>query len=552
MDMIGSTQIQLFIIVGLSFACDVMETQLLTFIQGCVKAEWDLSDEIEALLTGMVFLGQIIGMLTLCPLADIYGRRISILLGWFLIVVFGIVSCLSTDIVMLIITRMFVGVGIGASQSVAYDLFAETVPTQYRNRIVYISLFTVVGSEYVIGVGSGSLAQLGWRWLAFFCALPVLCLGIVGIFYLPESPRWLINRGRVDEAEVILKDMAIMNGTEESCGPIVARPGMEIADKTMYDLVAGPLLILSSINWGVWLFSYFAAICLSLVLIDSFSIGDCDFQFGWLALASGVEFFGILFAIQILSYTGRVSMQFGLYIVSSLLLCIYGLIYTYSGVLDAALTMLFLAKMTLSAGTDTTPILSYFPTFVLPLYTFSCTPSYTLSSISTHALTFALLLPIAIAITWVHTVEMFPTELRASAHSLAAIMGRIGAFAAVYWVDDYASVDGNTLLGSIFYVTAAVAAALLVLSLPETSGIKLDTDHSAINSGSGKDSNDRLPMDHTLSQHNTTTANNSIHDDEEGDSDAMNVLPKSGGNRGEEQSLLGKSKKPKNFPLGFK
>ena len=367
----GWFQIRLFIIVGLSFSCDIMETQLLTFIQGCVKAEWDLSDEIEALLTGMVFLGQIIGMLTLCPLADLYGRRISILLGWFLIVVFGMVSCLSTDIIMLIITRMFVGVGIGASQSVAYDLFAETVPTKYRNRIVYISLFTVIGSEYVIGVGAGSLAQLGWRWLAFFCALPVLCLGILGIFYLPESPRWLINRGRVDEAEVILKDIALLNGTEESCGPIVARPGIEIADKTMYEIIGSPLLIRASLNWGVWAFAYFASICVSLVLINSYSIGDCDFQFGWLALATGVEFFGILFAIQALSFTGRVSMQFGLYMFSSLLLASYGLIYTFTGVVDAALTMLFLARMILSAGTSTFPyILSY-------SYTHSLTPLYT-------------------------------------------------------------------------------------------------------------------------------------------------------------------------------
>ena len=337
-----------------------------------MKAEWDLSDEIEALLTGMVFLGQIIGMLTLCPLADLYGRRISILLGWFLIVVFGMVSCLSTDIIMLIITRMFVGVGIGASQSVAYDLFAETVPTKYRNRIVYISLFTVIGSEYVIGVGAGSLAQLGWRWLAFFCALPVLCLGILGIFYLPESPRWLINRGRVDEAEVILKDIALLNGTEESCGPIVARPGIEIADKTMYEIIGSPLLIRASLNWGVWAFAYFASICVSLVLINSYSIGDCDFQFGWLALATGVEFFGILFAIQALSFTGRVSMQFGLYMFSSLLLASYGLIYTFTGVVDAALTMLFLARMILSAGTFTFPyILSY-------SYTHSLTPLYTI------------------------------------------------------------------------------------------------------------------------------------------------------------------------------
>ena len=486
----GWFQIRLFIIVGLSFACDVMEIQLLTFIQGCVKAEWGLSSEIEALLTGMVFLGQIIGMLTLGPLADIYGRRISILLGWFLIVVFGLVSCLSTDITMLIITRMFVGVGIGSSQSVAYDLFAETVPTMYRNRIVYISLFSVFGSEYVIGVAAGSLVEYGWRYTTFFCALPILTLGIIGYFCLPESPRWLISQGRMEEAEALFKEIAIMNEADDQCGPIVARPITEPSDKTLSDLVSGPLLPRSMMIWGVWTLGYFALICLNLVLIDSYSIGECDFMFDYLALANGVEFFGILLAIQILSCAGRVGMQFSLYILSAVLLFIYATVFTYSGQVDAALSMLFLAKVAL---------------------------------------------PAAIAITWVHTVELFPTELRASGHSLAAIMGRIGSFAAVYWVDDYVVDDGHTLTGSLFYIGAAVVTAFLVLQLPETAGIRLD-DTSAV----------------TPSEQDDRVGGAKTTVDDGDDSDAMNVLAGGEGLSGEEQSLLGKGKKPQNFPFGFR
>ena len=147
---------------------------------------------------------------------------------------------------------------------------------------------------------------------------------------------------------------------------------------------------------------------------------------------------------------------------------------------------------------------------------------------------------------------MFPTECRASAHSLSAIMGRFGAFAGVYWIDDFASLDGNTLYGSILYVAAALLAAILVLPLPETSGVKLDTDFSAINTSFDKDGNDRMPLDHHSLPHHTA---NNIHGDDEGDSDAMNVLSSGDRNssgRGEEQSLLGKSTKPKNFPLGFK
>jgi len=269
----------------------------------------------------------------------------------------------------------------------------------------------------------------------------------------------------------------------------------------MYDVVAGPLFTRSLIIWGVWTFAYFALICLNLVLIDSYSIGDCDFMFGYLALASGVEFFGILFAIQFLYMMGRVTIQVALYLLAALLLLLYAIVYTYTDVSDAALAMLFLAKVAL---------------------------------------------PAAIAVTWVHCVEMFPTELRASGHSLAAIMGRFGSFAAVYWIDDYASYDGNTLPGSIFYIGAAFFVAVLVLLLPETSGVKLDVASAATTMLEKP----ATPPPTPPAGPSTGAAAAGVDED---DSDAMNVMDKRFPTRtGEEQTLLGKEKRPQNFPLGFK
>jgi MFS family permease len=116
---------------------------------------------------------------------------------------------------------MMVGVGIGASQSVAYDLFAEAILSKYRSRVTYMSFFSVVGSEYTIPVGRGVLDYYGWRWSAFACATPIFFVLILGYFYLSESPRWLASQGRYKDAEEILVEAARLNNKEKEVGKII-------------------------------------------------------------------------------------------------------------------------------------------------------------------------------------------------------------------------------------------------------------------------------------------------------------------------------------------
>lgn len=105
----GPYQMRLLVIVGGAIMCDAMEITLIAFVQGCVVLEWGLDTDYESFLTSSVFLGQILGMVLLGPLADTYGRRVIILIGWFLILVFGLASCASPDIWTLIVLRTIVG-----------------------------------------------------------------------------------------------------------------------------------------------------------------------------------------------------------------------------------------------------------------------------------------------------------------------------------------------------------------------------------------------------------------------------------------------------------
>ncbi len=98
----GWYQLRLAILIGIALLAEGMEISLISLIQGCVIITFDVSTVYESIFSSIVFLGQISGMILIAPLADLYGRKIVILLGYFLIMVFGLVSYVSPDIWFLI------------------------------------------------------------------------------------------------------------------------------------------------------------------------------------------------------------------------------------------------------------------------------------------------------------------------------------------------------------------------------------------------------------------------------------------------------------------
>jgi hypothetical protein len=72
--------------------------------------------------------------------------------------------------------------------------------------------FWVAGSMFVTGLAWAALSSEGWRFLAYSTAVPVTLVSAFSLLYLPESPRWLLTKGRVEEAERIVRDAAAVNG----------------------------------------------------------------------------------------------------------------------------------------------------------------------------------------------------------------------------------------------------------------------------------------------------------------------------------------------------
>ncbi|XP_034230917.1 proton myo-inositol cotransporter-like isoform X2 [Thrips palmi] len=137
---------------------------------------------------------------------DRYGRRKTILAAAMVFTVGSLVMGFATGKEMLLVGRLIVGVGVGLASMSTPMYIAESSSPKYRGVLVLMYTVGVTGGQFVAGIISGVLsgADQGWRWMLGLGALPSVVL-VVGFLFLPESPRWLVASGRLDDAEAVLR-----------------------------------------------------------------------------------------------------------------------------------------------------------------------------------------------------------------------------------------------------------------------------------------------------------------------------------------------------------
>jgi len=262
---------------------------------------------------------------------------------------------------------------------------------------------------------------------------------ILGYFYLPESPRWLLLKDRREEAEKIFHEAAKINGvTLDSNLELMVNPDeLELAKKeesrAFYETY--PELFDKSIRnvtlplIGVWVsfaFTYYGLIFL-IARIYSGSSDDggtptCSYSYPPILENTSSEIAGITIFLLVINYWGRVKTQVIPYFVGGIAVLILALTHNN---LQSVAAMGFIARIMIMGA--------------------SCA-------------------------TWVATPEIFPTNLRATGHSLCNCCARLGAFACSYVVVSSISIESVGIVLFATFTTAAVAASIL----PETSGVSLD------------------------------------------------------------------------------
>jgi sugar porter (SP) family MFS transporter len=170
----------------------------LSLISGAIvflKDEWDLSPFWKGAVTGSAILGCPFGPLAGVWLADRFGRNKTLLLSAFLFMVSAVGSALAWGMIDFSFWRFVGGVGVGLASTVSPMYIAELSPAHLRGRLVVINqLAIVIGLSLSVYVSY--LLSFGehWRWMFATMAMPSGCL-LVGLVFVPKSPRWLAARG---------------------------------------------------------------------------------------------------------------------------------------------------------------------------------------------------------------------------------------------------------------------------------------------------------------------------------------------------------------------
>lgn len=171
-----------------------------------LKEQFGLNEYWEGFATGCLALGAMIGCVIAGSSAEKYGRKYSLLISGVLFTVSSFGMAASNGLGVFIFSRFIAGVGVGMASMLSPLYIAEIAPSHVRGRMVAINQLTIVIGILITNLVNYSLRNVGvdaWRWMFGLGAVPST-LFILGVLWLPESPRWLMQNGRGENAIKIL------------------------------------------------------------------------------------------------------------------------------------------------------------------------------------------------------------------------------------------------------------------------------------------------------------------------------------------------------------
>jgi SP family xylose:H+ symportor-like MFS transporter len=223
---------------------------------------FDLTAALKGWVVGSALLGCFVGALVAGPLSKKFGRKNSLILSALLFTISawgsGLPGFLPESVTLLVCFRLIGGLGIGIASMNAPMYIAELSPASIRGKMVtYYQMAIVIGFfivflvTYYIGSGQSEDYNLneGWRWM-FWSELVPCILFLLLLFLVPKSPRWLMLKGRRQEAYQVLNSIhgeelanEEIQEIEESIQQEGGLPLREILKKSVFPIILIGLVI---------------------------------------------------------------------------------------------------------------------------------------------------------------------------------------------------------------------------------------------------------------------------------------------------------------------
>jgi MFS transporter, putative metabolite:H+ symporter len=417
---------------GIGWLFDAMDQGMVAGVMAAIGKEWSLSPAELGLLASASAVGMAIGAAIAGMVSDRWGRR-TVVTGT--LVLYGIASALSgiaPNFILLLLFRFLTGLGLGGELPAASTLVSEFSPAKARGRmVVLLESFWAWGWIAAALIAYLLIPIYGWRIGFFLGGVPALYSAYLrkGI---PESPRYLEQKGRFQEADEIVSKMeyqaGINNNNETLCSH---RSEMKGSSFTLLDLWSKAYLRRTIVLWILWLginFGYYGFVLWTPTLL----VGK------GFSLVRGFEFTLIMSIAQLPGY--------------------YSAAYLIEKIGRKPVLVVYLAGTALSAYL------------------------YGQASSVNNVLVFGCMLYFFSLGAWgavyAYTPEVYPTHARGTGTGWAAAVGRIGAIAAPYIVglvyETKGKQAGFTYVFLMLAIVFALVAVVIAVAGIETKGMTLD------------------------------------------------------------------------------
>jgi SP family galactose:H+ symporter-like MFS transporter len=177
-----------------------------------IKKDFSLATFPQELVVSVVLAGAAVGALTGGRLADLFGRRLTLLATSIIFIAGAILCAAAPSLRMLVVGRAVVGLAIGLACTTVPVYISEVSPAKARGwQVSLFQLAITIGILCAYLVDYAYAEAAAWRWMLGLAAVPGAILGL-GMLFLPESPRWLAERGDNETAHAVL---ARIRGTSD-------------------------------------------------------------------------------------------------------------------------------------------------------------------------------------------------------------------------------------------------------------------------------------------------------------------------------------------------
>jgi putative MFS transporter len=423
----------LIFIIGVAaagFFFDSFDIVIVSYALPMIRQEFGLDPTQVGFIGSAALAGMGLGSWMWGWVADRWGRRVVFAATVLMFSVCTGVAGLSMSLGFLVGARFLTGLGLGGMVPIDQALVAEYAPARIRGRVsAVLPLCWPIGIFAAAGAGLLIVPHLGWRWLFALGALPAVLVFFIrrGV---PESPRWLADRGRHDEALVSLAYVGVDQAMlRQASNELAAEPAVPVERAaTFADLFSASYARRVAHTWLMWFCSGFAATAFSVWLPSIFATYyhiNLTRTLVYTFIVAGTSVVGRMAAFGLIDLLGR----------KALIVIGYGV--------AGGAALLFTQATTETALLTTAMLYGFF------------------ADIGSLAMT-------------VYTPEVYPVRIRGKGAAIAMGWGRFGGMVSPIVAGLLISADNLALVWGLMAAFQFTSAGLTLLMAHETSGRNLE------------------------------------------------------------------------------